>query len=99
MAVICREDDQLRETAMMRWYGTGMGGWGYLLGAGTMLLFWSLAIFGVVLLVRTAGSAVRPVPDVRQTAQRALDERYARGEIDEEEYQRRLRVLHDAAMR
>jgi putative membrane protein len=81
--------------AMMYWYGGGMSGWGYALMAVSMVLFWGAVIFAIVALVRSFGrggqsSAVSPPPE------HLLAERFARGEIGEEEYRQRLSVLHDA---
>ena len=63
--------------------------WPMMLGT---LLFWTLAILAIVLLVRSlwsqAGSGKR-------TAMSILHDRFARGEIDLEEYQFRRGVLHD----
>jgi putative membrane protein len=77
---------------MMMWYGSN-GGWGgWLLMTIATVLFWALIITAVVLIVRylvsqrptgtSAGSA--------RTPEEVLAERYARGEIDDDEYQRRL---------
>jgi putative membrane protein len=84
---------------MMNWYGTGMGGWGYLLMVANTLLFWGLLVAGVVFLVRYLGNGSRhrgigaggsPIPE------QILAERFARGEIGEDEYRRRLAVLRGA---
>jgi putative membrane protein len=77
---------------MMGWYGNwGWGGW-TAMGL-TMLLFWGLIVAGVVAVVRSS----RPAPnDARGgwgDALRLLDERFARGEIDEEDYRRRRELL------
>lgn len=73
-------------------------GWGYWLGMGvTMVLFWGLIITGIVALVRYLGGprgTARPTPDSGQgRAEDVLAERFARGEIDEDEYKRRLELL------
>jgi putative membrane protein len=82
---------------MMWWYGPGMNGWGYGLMTVSMVLFWALVIFGVVALVRYLGRAERTTRDRpatgRPTPEALLAERFARGEIDEDEYQHRLQVL------
>ena len=70
-------------------------GWG-LVGMTMMILFWTLVIVGLVLVVRsfTRDSAARS--GVGQHSDRAVDilrERYARGEIDQSEYETRLRAL------
>ncbi len=79
---------------MMYWYGDHMTGWGYGLMAVTGLLFWALVITGIVALVRYLGRTDQYRPRTGQpTAEQVLAERFARGEIDEEEYQRRLETL------
>ncbi|MTE12493.1 SHOCT domain-containing protein [Nocardia aurantiaca] len=79
---------------MMMWYGNGMSGWGYALMTIGMLIFWALVIGGLVTLVRySGGAAPRGDAGARQTPQQILAERYARGEIDDEEYTRRLELL------
>jgi putative membrane protein len=84
---------------MMNWYGTGMSGWGYVLMIANMVLFWGLIIGGVVMLVRYLGRPGRQdtTGGTQQAApERILAERFARGDIDEDEYQRRLGVLRGA---
>jgi putative membrane protein len=79
----------------MMYWGNGMGGWGYVLMTVSMVLFWGTLIAGVVLLVRYLGG------DRRQTASTTagvdarslLAERFAKGEIDEDDYRQRLKVL------
>jgi putative membrane protein len=78
------------------WFGDHMSGWGYGLMAVGTLLFWALIIVGIVVLVRYLGHAEMQGggrPAGRPTAEQLLAERFARGAIDEEEYQRRLDVL------
>jgi putative membrane protein len=77
---------------MMWWYGPGMNGWGYGLMTISMVLFWALIILGIVALIRYIGRAGQ-VATARPTPQQLLDERLARGEIDEEEYRRRMDVM------
>ncbi|WAL64577.1 SHOCT domain-containing protein [Amycolatopsis cynarae] len=91
---------------MMYWYGNGMG-WGYVLMTVTTVLFWALVIAGVVALIRylsrkpggtsgtggTAGTGGGPAAPSRPTPEQLLAERFARGEIDEQEYRRGLEVL------
>ena len=82
----------------MYWYGHGIGGWGYALMTLSMLLFWGVVIYGIVALIRYGR---RDSPQVREPAQppapeRLLAERFARGEIDEDEYQQRLTSLRAA---
>jgi putative membrane protein len=82
----------------MMYYGSGMGGWGMVLMAVSNLVFWGLVIAGVVALVRytrRGGQQAAAATDA-STPQRVLAERFARSEIDEEEYMRRLQVLGTA---
>ena len=77
---------------MMGGYGWG-GGWGF--GAIGMVLWWILIILGIVLLAKWLLSG-SPRRGDHGTAGRALDilkERYARGEIDKQEYEERKRTL------
>jgi putative membrane protein len=59
-----------------------------------MVLFWGGLIAVVVLLVRGRGSGEedRPAPRGR-SAREILDERFARGEIDRDEYEDRRAAL------
>jgi len=79
----------------MMYWGNGISGWGYFLMALNMVLFWGVLVGGIVLLVRYMGGERRPRA-VGSDPQRLLAERYARGEIDDEEYQRRLGALRDS---
>jgi putative membrane protein len=87
----------------MFWYGPGMG-WGAGLMTGSFLLFWGLVIVAIVLLVRHLGRPGQrpgsppgpPSPPV-STAEQLLAERFARGEIDDEEFHRRLATLRAAS--
>ncbi|WP_040779660.1 SHOCT domain-containing protein [Nocardia pneumoniae] len=82
---------------MMFWYGDGLNGWGYGLMTVGMVVFWALVIGGIVMLVRYVGGGPAGgevcVPQQGPTPQRVLADRYARGEIDDEEYARRLKIL------
>lgn len=64
---------------MMMWSGWGLH-WAWMLVAWVVVI--GLVIWAVARLVPTS-------PSGRAGARRILDERYARGEIDEEEYRRR----------
>lgn len=88
---------------MMWWYGPGVGGWGVALMTVTMILFWVLAVVGVVALIRHLargdGAGVRRADEPRADKPRAEDllaERFARGELDEREYRERLDVIREA---
>ena len=78
----------------MMWGWNGWSWWGWGLMSFSMLAFWGLVIWGIVALFRRPadrgpgdGRSERPDPE------RILAERFARGEIDEEEYHRRLQAL------
>lgn len=83
---------------MMVW-GNGMGGWAMVFMSLGNLLFWGLLITGVVLLVRRPGprTAVPGATAVALTPRQVLADRFARGEIDQDEYTSRLRVLDETS--
>jgi putative membrane protein len=85
---------------MMPWPDGGMSGEGWVLMAIGMVLFWGLIITGAVLLIRTMNRRTggRTLAD-RPSPGQLLAERFARGEIDEDEYQRRVATLAAAASR
>lgn len=81
----------------MFWYDHNMGWWGYAgMGIG-MVLFWALLILGIVALIRLStrdeNRRLSPPPSPEQV----LAERFARGEINEEQYRDRLAVLRGHA--
>jgi putative membrane protein len=84
---------------VMGWYGDHMTGWGYFLMGSSTLAFWVLVVAAVVLLTRSSnggtGGGSRH-PKRAATPDQILAERFARGEIDEEEYRRRLDALRRA---
>ncbi|MFI7300115.1 SHOCT domain-containing protein [Streptomyces sp. NPDC050121] len=80
---------------MMFWYGHGMNGWGWFGMSVGMVAFWALIITALVLVFRAANQPHEHThTPAAPTPQQILDERFARGEIDEEEYRRRLSTLH-----
>jgi putative membrane protein len=84
------------DLVMMDWYrGMGWGGW--LVGSVMMLAFCALVVVGVIVLVR--GRLTGRVGSDRRSACQLLDERFARGEIDIEEYARRRELLRGGADR
>ncbi|MFJ4691556.1 SHOCT domain-containing protein [Streptomyces sp. NPDC088766] len=80
---------------MMFWYDHDVGGWGWFAMSAGMILFWALVITVVVLLIRALNSPRQHThTPAAPTPEEILRERLARGEIDEEEYRRRLGALH-----
>ncbi len=75
---------------MMFWYGGHWGWWQSALSLLAMLGFWGLVAWGVYAVAR--GPHRTPPPNDRQDALGILDERLARGEIDQEQY-REMREL------
>jgi putative membrane protein len=87
---------------MMWGWGNAWGGAGEALMAILMLAVLALIVVGIVLLVRglTGHEHAQPGPSpgpppgpVAKTAIQVLEERYARGEIDREEFVRRKHDL------
>ena len=80
---------------MMGWYHDGVGWGGWLVMTLAMVAFWAMVIFAVVVLFRGATSGRQSPP--RQDPQDILDQRFARGEIDEDEDHARSAVLRVSA--
>jgi putative membrane protein len=72
----------------MHWNGYG---WGWHMAG--MWFFWILLIVVIVLLFRWLGVPGRGPEPPRESAEEILKKRYARGEIDKEEFDRRLTDL------
>ncbi len=71
---------------MMWWYGeNGTSSWVVVLMLVSMVLFWAVAIIGTMALVRHLAGSYRPRAS---TPEQVVGERFARGEIDEQEYRR-----------
>ncbi|ADE14829.1 conserved hypothetical protein [Nitrosococcus halophilus Nc 4] len=69
-------------------------GWGMGFGWLFMLLFWILVILGVIALVKwLVSTSSNRDRRVGKTALEILKERYARGEIDREEFEQKKRDL------
>lgn len=83
---------------MMDWYdnGSGWGGWIWMMLF--MVVFWGLVIFAVVALFRGTSRNDSPSKAAprEQDPLELLDGRFARGEIDAEEYHARREALQQA---
>ena len=77
---------------MMGWYGDGLGWGGWVVMSLSMIAFWALVVFAVVAIFR-AGREDSSGGTTRRDPLEILDERFARGEIDETEYRARADVL------
>ena len=69
----------------------GWGAWGWFGMVGVGLLFWGLVIWFIVTMTRRVGDPPR------RDARDVLDERYARGDIDEQEYRTRRETLRGSS--
>lgn len=68
--------------------GFGMG-----FGGGFMWLFWILLIVVIVWVVKAVAGSSNNSPDKQKSALDILEERYARGEIDQQEFQQKRKDL------
>ena len=83
---------------MRDWEDMFMSGWPFGFGWVVMIIFWLLLLAAGIALVRwlivnTAGRASGRREAAEKTAEDLLRERYARGEIEHEEFMRRLEDL------
>ncbi|WP_031059875.1 MULTISPECIES: SHOCT domain-containing protein [Streptomyces] len=76
------------------WNHHDMTGWDWFVTSVGTVLFWGLLITVAVLLYRAlTGALHQPHAPAPASPEQLLAERFARGEIDEDEYWRRLSVL------
>ena len=78
----------------MWWWHQGWGWGGWLLMVLGNLVFWVLLVWAVVALVRGAGNGQRSDTD----PEGILAARFAAGEIDDEEYRRRVDALRNVTL-
>ena len=82
----------------MMWWNNGMGWGGWIVMTLIMVAFWSLLVFAVVAIFRGDRDArSAPQRPRERDPMQILDERFARGEIDVDEYharQKGLRPVH-----
>ncbi|MCZ4102833.1 MULTISPECIES: SHOCT domain-containing protein [Streptomyces] len=82
---------------MMFWHDHDVSGWGWFAVSAGMILFWALIITAAVLFFRALNHAPEQPPIPAGTSpEQPLAERFARGDIDEDEYQRRLAALRSS---
>lgn len=85
---------------MVFWYGHNLGGWGWSAMPAAASLCWALItsagalLFQALLRSEGSGAPDATAPD-GPAPERLLAERFARGEIGEDEYRRRLDVLRN----
>ena len=75
-----------------------MGTWGWggmIFGPIMMIVFIAVIVGAVVLVLRWTGLGGSAVAGGANKARHILDERFARGEIDKDDYEERKRVLSD----
>jgi len=76
--------------------GGGIHWWGWLFMLLVTILFWGLRDLGVIYLARTLRHGGRPPTQLHSpddSPERILARRFATGEIDEDEFNRRLDAL------
>ncbi len=75
-------------------YGAHMSGWGWaIVVVGSVLLWVALGLGGLALARHLRGSAGPPAGYGQADPEQLLAARYARGDIDDEEYHRRMDTL------
>lgn len=74
----------------MWWYHGGWGWGAWLVMTLGMVAFWALVVLAILTIVRSGAPAASPG---ERTPEQILAERLARGEIDVDEYLRRLDTL------
>ncbi len=72
---------------MWGWHNHDMSAWAWWLMTAGMVVFWGLVIWVVIVLARRVDTPRR------HSAEDILAERYARGEIDHDEYERRRALI------
>ena len=76
------------------WYHDGVGWGGWIMMTLAMVAFWGLVVFVVIALFRNSNNVESPDRRGPRDPKEILDERFARGEIDEDEYHARQAALH-----
>ena len=71
---------------MYEWHG---------FGGGVMWIFWILLVVVILLAVKTAAGSGKNSADKQKPALDILQERYAKGEIEREEFEQKRKDLSD----
>jgi putative membrane protein len=81
------------------WNNQGMGGDWWVLMMIAMVVFWAIFVIGIVYMVRHYGPRRGEAPPTSSTTSAIdiLKERFARGELTEEEYTRRRKILEEGS--
>lgn len=80
------------------WGNHGMmwnGGMHWIMGPIMMLLFLIVAVAVVALVIRSIGGIPQSSQTSSSSARQTLEERFARGEIDEEEFRKKKKALEE----
>lgn len=78
-------------------YGTGYGAGGWIVMTIMMVVFWGALIFAIAAAVRYGfGSHHGGSTRKGRGAEQVLADRFARGEIDEDDFRQRLATIRDA---
>lgn len=80
---------------MMSW-SNGMGWGGWVMMTLIMVGFWSIVVVGLVAIFRGTRDTGPAITTSGRTPMEILDERFARGEIEADEYHARQDVLRPA---
>ena len=82
---------------MYGWHYQGLGGGSWALMIIGMLIFWAILVIGLLSLIRLnrSGHHIEASSNANSVAISILRERFARGELTEEDYTHRLAILKD----
>jgi putative membrane protein len=69
--------------------------WGWLIALGVLAVIVGLVVWVVTRITATNRAATSPTEPARRSADDILADRFARGEIDEDEYRRRRDALRE----
>ena len=79
---------------MMNGWNDGWSGGSWVAMTLGMLVVWGLVAIAIVAIVRSSHRGPHPTADGTDRARQILDERFAHGDIDAEEYAHRRDLLH-----